>query len=93
MRDETPSRSGPYLCRSYVMWKMTNISALDVFYQRDGRENRCIREVLEWYRGEDAGDLERSELNELVENWRHLNDSGRKIGKLRGKIGKVIRRS
>ena len=45
------------------------ISALDVFYERDGRENRCIGEVLEWYRGEDAGDLKRSELNELVENW------------------------
>ena len=41
-----------------------HISALDVFYEKDGRENRCIGEVLEWYRGEDAGDLERSELNE-----------------------------
>ena len=30
-------------------------------------------EVLEWYRGEDAGDLKRSEINELVENWTCLN--------------------
>ena len=33
----------------------------------DGRKSRRIGEVLEWYRGEDAGDLKRSELNELVE--------------------------
>ena len=29
--------------------------------------------MLEWYRGEDAGDLKRSELNELVENLTCLN--------------------
>ena len=40
--------------------------------------------MLEWDRVEDAGDLERSELNEVVENWRYLNPS-------RGKFGKVIR--
>ena len=34
---------------------------------------RYIGEVLEWYRGEDAGDLTRSELNELVENMTCLN--------------------
>ena len=28
---------------------------------------------MEWYRGEDAGDLKRSELNELVGNLRCLN--------------------
>ena len=44
------------------------ISALDAFYEKDGRKSRYIGEVLEWYRGEDAGDLKRSELNELVEN-------------------------
>ena len=44
------------------------ISALDAFYRMDGRKSRYIREVLDWYRGEDAGDLKRSELNELVEN-------------------------
>ena len=39
------------------------ISALDPFYEMDGRKSR-----LEWYRGEDARDLKGSELNELVEN-------------------------
>ena len=29
----------------------------------------CIGEVLEWYRGEDAGDLKRSGLHVLVVNW------------------------
>ena len=43
------------------------ISALDdVFYEKDGRESRYIKEVLDWYREEDAGDLRRSELNEKV---------------------------
>ena len=41
--------------------------------------------MFEWYRGEDAGDLERSELNELVENWRH-NDPGRKKRKSEQKV-------
>ena len=43
-----------------------HISALDVFHEMGGRRSRCIREVLNWYREEDAGDLRRSELNELV---------------------------
>ena len=51
---------GPHLCRSQVM--------LDALYEMDGRKSRHIGEVLEWYRGEDAGDLKRSELNEMVEN-------------------------
>ena len=34
--------------------------ALDVFYEMDGRKSRCIGEVLEWQRGEDAGGLKRS---------------------------------
>ena len=59
--------------------KHTHISALDVFCENDDRENRCIAEVLEWYRGEDAGDLKRSELDVLVENWTSLNAPGRKI--------------
>ena len=49
------------------------ISALDAFYEMDGRSSRYIREVLEWYRAEDSGDLKRSELNELVENMTCLN--------------------
>ena len=40
----------------------------------DGRKSRHIGEVLEWYRGEDAGDLKRSELNALVETLACLND-------------------
>ena len=40
------------------------ISALDVFYEMDGRESRYIEEVLDWNRDEDARDLRRSELNE-----------------------------
>ena len=49
------------------------ISALCAFYEVDGRKSRYIGKVLEWYRGEDAGDLKRSELNELVENLTCLN--------------------
>ena len=49
------------------------ISALDAFYEMDGRKSRYIGEVLEWYRGEDAGDLKRSEVNELVKNMTCLN--------------------
>ena len=49
------------------------IAALDPFYEMDGRKKRHIGEVLEWYRGEDVGDLKRSEANELVENWTCLN--------------------
>ena len=57
-----------------------------VFYEMDGRKSRYIREVLDWYRGEDAGDLKRSELHELVENLTCVNA-------LEEKFGKVIRRS
>ena len=49
------------------------MSTLDPFYEMDGRKSRYIGEVLEWYRGEDARDLERSELNELVVNLTCLN--------------------
>ena len=60
-------------------------SALDVLLI-DGRKSRCIREVLEWYRREDAGDLNRSELNELVENMTCLNALEGKIWKSDQKI-------
>ena len=46
------------------------ITALDPFYGKDGRRSRHIGEVLERYRGEDAGDLKRIEL---VEKWTCLN--------------------
>ena len=54
-----------------------HMSALDLFHEKDERENRCVGEILEWYRGEDARYLERSELDELVENWTCLNDPWR----------------
>ena len=62
------------------------ISALDPFYEMDGRKSRYIGEVLEWYRGEDAGDLKRSELNELVENLTCLNALEGKIWKSNQKV-------
>ena len=34
-----------------------HISALDVFYEMDGRRSRYNKEVLDWYGEEDAGDL------------------------------------
>ena len=40
----------------------------------DGRKSRYIEE--EWYRGEDAGDLKRSELNLLVEMDEELVQNG-----------------
>ena len=46
------------------------ISALDVFYEKDGRRSRHIGEVLEWNQGEDARDLKRSDL---IEKWTCLN--------------------
>ena len=62
------------------------ISALDAFYEMDGRKSRYIGEVLEWYRGEDAGDLKRSELNELVENLTCVNALEVKIWKGNQKV-------
>ena len=59
-------------------------SALDVFCEMDGRESRNIKEMLDWYR--DAGDLKRSELNELVENLTCLNAFEGKIWKSDQKV-------
>ena len=42
----------------------------------DGRESRYIKEVFDWYRDEDAGDLRRSELNVLVESMTYLDALG-----------------
>ena len=67
------------------------ISALDAFYEMDGRRSRFIGEVLEWYRGGDAGDLKRSELNELVENLTCLNAFEVKIWKSDEKVVMDIR--
>ena len=57
-----------------------------MFYLKDERENRCIGEVLERYRGEDAGDLETIELEVLVENWSYLNAPAMKFCKSNPKI-------
>ena len=43
-----------------------HITALDAFYEMDGRESRYIEEVLDWYRDEDAGDIKRSESVESM---------------------------
>ena len=62
------------------------ISALDAFYEMAGRKSRYIGELLDWYRGADAGDLKRSELNELVENLTCLNALEVKIWKSYEKV-------
>ena len=50
MRDETPSRPRAVLVQTLChVGDDEYISALDVFYEKDGRENRCIGTVLEWY--------------------------------------------
>ena len=60
---ETQSRPGSVLVqKSGHVDDDVQISALDAFYEKDGRENRHIGEVLEWYRGEDAGDLKRRKI-------------------------------
>ena len=41
------------------------ISAFDVFYEMDGRESRYIKEVLDWYRDEDARDPRRSVTEQI----------------------------
>ena len=62
------------------------ISALDLFYEMDGRKCRYIRQVLDWYGGEDAGDLKRSESNDLVENMTCLNALAGEMWKINPKI-------
>ena len=41
-------------------------------HEMDGRESSYIKEVLDWYRDEDAGDLKRSSRGEV-----------KKVGKVR----------
>ena len=70
MRCEIPSRPRSVLVQKSGFDKDdVQNSALDVFYEKDGRKSPCIGKVLGRYRGEDAGDLKRSELDVLVENW------------------------
>ena len=59
---ETEDRPGSELVQKsgHVDEDVQN-SALDPFYEMEGRKSRSIGEVLEWYRAEDSGDLKRSE--------------------------------
>ena len=87
MRGETPSRQGSArVQKSGHVDDDVQISALDAFCEMDGRRCRYIGEVLEWYRGEDAGDLKRSELNELNENLTCLKALDWKIWKSYQKV-------
>ena len=80
---ETQDRLGSVLVqKSGHVDDDVQIYALDAFYEMDGRKSRYIGEVLDWYRGQDAGDLKRSELNELVENLKCLNAVEEKNGKV-----------
>ena len=66
---EKQDRPGPVLVQnSGHVDDDIQISALDVFYEMDGRKARYIKEVLDWYREKDARDVRRSELNGLVES-------------------------
>ena len=84
---ETQNRPGSVLVqKSGHADDDVQISALDAFCEMDGRKSRYIGEVLDWYRGEDAGDLKRSELHELVENLTCLNALEGKIWKSNQKV-------
>ena len=68
---EIQSRPGSVLLhKSGCVDDDMRITALDAFHGKDGRRSRHIGEVLERYRGEDAGDLKRIEL---IEKWTCLN--------------------
>ena len=56
----------------------THISAMDAFHEVDGRESRYIKEVLDWYRDEDAGDLRRSESVESITCLNAVEEKGEK---------------
>ena len=84
---ETQDRPGSVLVqKSGHVDDDVQISALEPFYEMNGRKSHHIREVLERYRGDDAGDLKRSELDVLVENWTCLNALDRKFWTINPKI-------
>ena len=57
---EIQSRPGSVLVqKSGLVDDDMRITALDAFYGKDGPRSRYTGEVLERYRGEDAGDLKR----------------------------------
>ena len=59
---ETQDRPGSVLVqKSGHVDDGVQISALDAFYEMDGRQRRYIGEVVDWYRGGYAGDLKRSD--------------------------------
>ena len=60
---EIQSRSGSALVQnSGRVDDDVRISALDAFCEKDGRRSRYIGEVLEWYRGEDAGESQKKRI-------------------------------
>ena len=84
---ETQDRPGSVLVqKSGHVDDDEQLSALDALYEMDGRKSRHIGEVLDWYRGENAGDPKRSELNELVENLTCLNALEGEIWKSNQKV-------
>ena len=84
---ETHSRPGSALVqKSGHADDDVQISAFNAFFEMDGRKSRYIGEVLEWCRGEDTGDLKRSELNELVEKLTCLNALEGKLWKSDRKV-------
>ena len=84
---ETQDRPGSLLVQtSGHVDDDVQLSALDALFEIDGRKSCYNGEVLDWYRGEDAGDLKRSELNELIDNLTCLNAFQRKTWKSNQKI-------
>ena len=81
-RGETQDRPGSVLVQeSGHVDDDVQITVLDAFYEKDGRKSRYIWEMLEWYLGEDAGNLKRSELNELVEKLTSQRPRGENLEK------------
>ena len=74
----------PYLCRSQVMF-VTTYKFLRCIHSTRWMDERVVTSE-KWYRGEDAGDLKRSELHELVENLTCLNALDWKIWKSDQKV-------
>ena len=85
---ETQSRPGSvFVQKSGHVNDDEQNSALDPFYEMDGRKSRLIGEVLEWYRGEDAGDLKRIEEvdmspKEMFKTCSEDSDGGEKLENL-----------
>ena len=76
-------RWSPLLCIIQVMLRMTYKFLRWMYSTRvDGRESRQIKEVSDWFREEDAGDLKSSELNEYMT----------RRNAFEGKIGKICLR-